>query len=200
MGHRIWDPFPLSAPTVRRPLPLYAGGAAVSVGGGASGQAAESVGSGAPCGSGSCCGTVCLLRGRVGGKSRAGVTAGRADRAGGSGRGWKAEPRAAGPRGDPAACGSGGALSDIGCHHWFPGHKTFASWAQDIDCLDRRQCFPAYEPLYSFAPSNVLLDPNHTCPVPQTLMYRSPQKCFPWLQPLLSWTPTICCPGTQTCV
>ena len=33
LGHRIWDPFPLSAPTVRRPLPLYAGGAGGSGGG-----------------------------------------------------------------------------------------------------------------------------------------------------------------------
>ena len=34
--------------------------------------------------------------------------------------GWKAEPRAAGPRGDPAACGSAGDLSDIKCHHASP--------------------------------------------------------------------------------
>ena len=82
--------------------------------------------------------------------------------------------------------------------------KPFASWAQDIDCLDRRQCFPAYEPLYSFAPSNDLLDPNHTCPVPQTLMYRTPQTLFSlaptlaFLDPYhwLPWTPTIGCPAT----
>ena len=141
----------------------------------------------------------CYAGGSGGRVVRASRPPGRIGRVGREG-GRKGEPGAAGPRGDPAACGSGGDLSDIQCHHWFPGPKPFASCAQDIDCLDRRQCFPAYEPLYSFAPSNVLLDPNHTCPVPQTLIYRTPQTCFPWLEPLLSWTPTICCPGTQPCV
>ena len=50
---------------------------------------------------------------------------------------------------------------------WFPGHKPFASGAQHMYWLHRRQCFPACELLFSFAPSNDVLDPYHTCPVPQ---------------------------------
>ena len=137
---------------------------------------------------------------------RASRPAGRIGREGREG-GRKVEPGAAGPRGDPAACGSGGDLSDIQCHNWFTGPKPFASWAQDIDCLDRRQCFPAYEPLYSFAPSNVLLDPNHTCPVPQTLIYRTPQTfflgsnhCFPGPLPFVALGPRHACNAPESLV
>ena len=138
------------------------------------------------------------------GAVRAEDSCGRPVRAGGLGwpgqaDGTKGDPGATSSRGQRSACGSGGDLSDIQCHHWFPGPKPFASWAQDIDCLDRRQCFPAYEPLYSFAPSIDLLDPNHTCPVPQKLINRTPQTLFSlaptidFLDPyhLLPWDPAM---------
>ena len=167
LGHRIWDPFPLSAPTVRRPLPLYAGGAGVSGGGvrrvRRPSQLDRVIHAARAAAAGRC---ACYAGGSGKRVVRASRPAGRIVRVGREGA-WKAEPGAAGPRGDPAACGSGGDLSDIQCHNWFTGPKPFASWAQDMDCLHRRQCFPACEPLFSFAPSNDLLDPNHACPVPQ---------------------------------
>ena len=120
LGHRIWDPFPLSAPTVRRPLPLYAGGACVSGGGGRRARRPSQLDrvlhAARPAAAGRCAGYAGQSGGGV---VRASRPAGRIGRVGREG--WrKGYPGAPDPRGDPAACGSGGDPSDIQCHHASP--------------------------------------------------------------------------------
>ena len=120
LGHRIWDPFPLSAPTVRRPLPLYAGGAGVSGGGvrrlRRPSQLDRVLHAARAAAAGRC---ACYAGGSGGRVVRASRPAGRIGRVSREG-GEEGRAGAAGPRGDPAACGSGGDPSVIQCHHASP--------------------------------------------------------------------------------
>ena len=107
LGHRFWDPLPLSAPTVRRPLPLYAGGAGVS-GGGVRRLRRPSQLDRVVHAARAAAAARCLSYG--------GGSGGRVVRPsrGAGGLGWpgredvtKGEPGATGSRGERSACGSG---------------------------------------------------------------------------------------------
>ena len=123
LGHRILDPFSQSAPTGTSPIPLYLGGAGVAGVGvrrvRRPSQLDRVLHAARPAAAGRCAGYAGQSGGGV---VRASRPAGRIGRVGREG--WrKGYPGAPDPRGDPAACGSGGDPSDIQCHHASPRYN-----------------------------------------------------------------------------
>ena len=168
LGHRIWDPFPLPTPTVRRPLPLYAGGAGVS-GGGVRRVRRPS------------------LLDRVVHAARAAAAGRCACYAGGSGGRVVRASRPAGRIGGWVGKGGGRASRGLPAHaviqrragraeicrtysviigsrvpnHLLPGPKTLIAWTAASAFLRTSHCIPSPHPMSYWTPITPVLFPKH---------------------------------------